>query len=1431
MIRTVERVRRRPVFGGAQNRTVARYRPRAGAQRRSVFGLRDYIARRIEAVRRQVAQRIDRRDLVAAQVEVVRGGCPRIGKTYDAAGNVTAELHADGGVVSYRYNAFGNKLGMLDAMGWLTRYTYDAANRLTSTIHAGTDVTYIDDNYNLQSAGWQNVTERYYYDQAGRLTMQIDGAGAATRYAYDMRGNLLSTTQPMGQLTRSAYDALNHKIAEVDPNNMASTWSYNYFGKVTHHTDIGGAVYSYAYDNAQQLIAQSNTRGQSLNYYYDAAGQVTQVNDNALGQVTTYAYDLAGNRVREKTTQGGVVYQDNFLAYDALNRLRDVADGQVHISFQYDAVGNRTYIEQHSVDGNNRSDAGRYFRYDAMNRQTIVDGVDPYGNLGAQGHAITYDLNGNRTSDRYYGNKVVTAGGESVIIGYQESGEAIYGTTPTSFVRTQGVVEELYRYDNLGRLTSVVRDGVQIDHRYYDGAGRVMVSGASNLPVDYVTKLNEGVPQDQTNGMELRINQYDANGRLLHQRTLKSNGALKSDVNYDTYDAAGNVLNYSLTDYDGGYTNWYAYSMQRFEGYKQGTVSGTSNKMNPGSTTSNYDVNGNLVSVTDSTKPANNRTFVNDLAGHVLQVNQGGNINRQLVVNGEVLGQHGVGINPVTPKDGQGNPNFSYNADYDFGYQPIVANYPNAAPGSYTVQTGDSLQSIARSAYGDSALWYRIAEANGLSSDRDLRVGQTLNIPNKATGIHNDSGVFKPYDSSKVVGDTTPNLPMPSAGGGGGCGMLGSIIVAAVTIVVAVISQQYYLANGVVAGGGAGAGTAAAAGATTAAGATAAGTTAVTYTAGSMAMAGAVGGVAGAVAGQVVGMALGIQNGFDWKAVALGAIGGGVAGGLSGVNVVSSAIGNAAIRGALTSAVTQGIGVATGLQKSFNWKGVVGSAVGAAVGAGVNEALGDRLGVDTAGRFAKGAVTAFSAGVSTAAARGGRIDVTTIAADAFGNALGSSLAQQNSSQPNWQERLLNEQADPVTGVSRGNVSFAGQALHESRVSDLRDMAANELAVGGPTSTGTFAASAPAYFAPEPTSSPTPSYESLVSMPQVTASGTDGQGRDWYQFNNGTMSQSVLSPAIVGTPLSEVQMVATGGAGSIQPDPGWATSLGNILGSDLPISQKVGMAWDQAKYYFRGSDAARGTVQVVGGVAEVAGALGLSSTGAGAVIGVPLAFHGGDNIGTGLTRIFDGGDGTTFTYKTTYDVSGSRLLAQGIDQGIPFLGGVASLGQGLRLAESSVLSNTSYRALTATDAQALANGLGLTAKAPSGNWTAVEHVLNAGPGRGGAQLNSPWISTTRDLNVAVEGYSSGNGLVAVNLSRVPAGDQVEVWKGLARSSTYGESMAYHRAIWAQEVSVYRSIPVQAIYSPLAPLSQTAVSPIVTRSMFTGGVGTFRSGEKN
>ena len=139
-------------------------------------------------------------------------------------------------------------------------------------------------------------------------------------------------------------------------------------------------------------------------------------------------------------------------------------------------------------------DSVRFFQYDAMNRQTVVDALDQSGTIGpAQGHVITYDKNGNRATDRFWGNRVVTSGGETVIAYYGEGGEVTYGTTPITFMRQQGLLTEHYRYDAQDRLVSVERDGVQVDHRDYDAAGHVLQTGPTSLPKGYAEQLNEGI--------------------------------------------------------------------------------------------------------------------------------------------------------------------------------------------------------------------------------------------------------------------------------------------------------------------------------------------------------------------------------------------------------------------------------------------------------------------------------------------------------------------------------------------------------------------------------------------------------------------------------------------------------------------------------------------------------------------------------------------------------------------------------------------------------------------------------------------------------------------------------------------------------------------------------------------------------------------------
>lgn len=48
---------------------------------------------------------------------------------------------------------------------------------------------------------------------------------------------------------------------------------------------------------------------------------------------------------------------------------------------------------------------------------------------------------------------------------------------------------------------------------------------------------------------------------------------------------------------------------------------------------------------------------------------------------------------------------------------------------SYTIQAGDTLGKIAEKFYGDASRYQEIAEANNIDNPNNIRVGQTINIP------------------------------------------------------------------------------------------------------------------------------------------------------------------------------------------------------------------------------------------------------------------------------------------------------------------------------------------------------------------------------------------------------------------------------------------------------------------------------------------------------------------------------------------------------------------------------------------------------------------------------------------------------------------------------------------------------------------------------
>lgn len=115
--------------------------------------------------------------------------------------------------------------------------------------------------------------------------------------------------------------------------------------------------------------------------------------------------------------------------------------------------------------------------------------------------------------------------------------------------------------------------------------------------------------------------------------------------------------------------------------------------------------------------------------------------------------------------------------------RPIANNYPATEGGQYSVQPGDTLEAIALSTYGDGSLWYLITQANGLSGDADLRVGESLSIPSVVGDVHNNASTNAPYDASKYIGGLAPTTPTPQ------CKGIGEILVV-VAAASAIVMKQ-----------------------------------------------------------------------------------------------------------------------------------------------------------------------------------------------------------------------------------------------------------------------------------------------------------------------------------------------------------------------------------------------------------------------------------------------------------------------------------------------------------------------------------------------------------------------------------------------------------------------------------------------------------------
>jgi RHS repeat-associated protein len=346
---------------------------------------------------------------------------------------VTKTVYPDGASTSATYDAAGNVLTAVDALGHTTTYTYDSLDDMTSmTDRNGVTTTYTyDTDGNLLSKSTPLVgsspavsqTTTYTYASVahpGLVTQMTDPDSQNWSYGYDTNGDLTSTTDPLGNETTATFNSIGEKLTQVsargnvsgaNPADFTTTYTYDNAGRILTVTDPLSDVTTTTYDADGNKASVTDGRSQTTSYTYDADEELTKVT-NPDTTTETYAYDGDGNRLTY--TDGNshtTTYTYTDPAYPNAVTSSEDADSRT-TTYTYNSLGLRATM----VDPSSRTTT---YSYDADQRLSGVsysDGVTP--NV-----TYSYDNDGNRTQ------------------------------------MTDGTGTSTYSYDSLGRLTSTTDGG------------------------------------------------------------------------------------------------------------------------------------------------------------------------------------------------------------------------------------------------------------------------------------------------------------------------------------------------------------------------------------------------------------------------------------------------------------------------------------------------------------------------------------------------------------------------------------------------------------------------------------------------------------------------------------------------------------------------------------------------------------------------------------------------------------------------------------------------------------------------------------------------------------------------------------------------------------------------------------------------------------
>ena len=235
--------------------------------------------------------------------------------TYDVKSRLIGSVKPSGGKIACQYDDEDNLIMYTDEAGLITRFEYTGLNKVAKRVNPdGTTICYTYDTEDQLTGVTNESGESFAFkrDHSGRITEEIDYYGNRRTYAYNSIGSLTHTIDPLRRKTEFAFDALGRLSSKKRHDGTLESFGYDANGNLTLHENEAASV-SRLFDSENRVVSEFQGKHQIIN-----------------------EYDLAGNRVRRRTSNGN----DIRIEYDPLNNPTRISiNNDAYVDIARDAAG------------------------------------------------------------------------------------------------------------------------------------------------------------------------------------------------------------------------------------------------------------------------------------------------------------------------------------------------------------------------------------------------------------------------------------------------------------------------------------------------------------------------------------------------------------------------------------------------------------------------------------------------------------------------------------------------------------------------------------------------------------------------------------------------------------------------------------------------------------------------------------------------------------------------------------------------------------------------------------------------------------------------------------------------------------------------------------------------------------------------------------